>query len=377
MLTRLANSWSLGEELFLLKIRYALNQFFRLPPELNIHPQVRKEFKNNFFSNLLYIAAFDLGESFISTNTILPVFASMITESAMIVGMVPALIRAGSLIPSFFLAPYVNDLPRKIPFAKATARISHITPFFLLALTPFFIVFLTPGLAIWIFMAAVLFRGFLVGVSNMPWFEVIAIVIPSQVRSRFFGVSILAAQVLGTIGSVIAGFILANLIFPFNFGISFLIGATFISFSYFIFNRTVEPEVFDEPDSLRLIKEKESFLDLSKLFQVIQSDQNFRKFITSRLLFQLGNMPIYYVAVFGIKEFDLGNEFAAVFSVILILSGMAGSILLSMKGDYLGPRSVLLFSSWVRSFMILAALLAPSIGWYYLVFVFLGWVRRL
>lgn len=358
---------------FLANFRNTINNMLRLPPEHNVHPQVRKEFKNNFLANMVYIAVFDLGESFISTNTILPVFASMITESALIVGMVPALIRSGSLIPSFFLAPYVNDLSRKIPFAKSTARISHILPFFILAGTPFLLLFLPPAIVVWIFMPAVLFRGFSVGVSNLPWYEAIAIVIPGQVRSRFFGISILAAQVLGTIGSVIAGFILANLIFPFSFGVNFLIGATFISFSFFMFNRTVEPEVFDEPAPAQPIsKENKSLLDFSKITLVLQSDHNFRKFIVSRLLFQLGNMPIYYVAVFGIKEFNLGNEYAAVFSVILILSGMAGSILLSMKGDQFGPHAVLLLTSWIRFLMILVALLAPTIGWYYLVFVFFG-----
>jgi len=95
-----------------------IRKFLRLSPDQSVNPEVRKHFKRNFITNTLDGAFWLMGDSFISVETILPVFASTLTDSAVLIGLVPALFQAGWFIPQFFMAGQVKKLKQKLPFAK-------------------------------------------------------------------------------------------------------------------------------------------------------------------------------------------------------------------------------------------------------------------
>ncbi len=125
-----------------------------------------------------------LAESFVSVNTIMPVFASTLTDSAILIGLVPALINAGWFLPQLFMAGYVHRLKRKLPFALTMAAVERI-PYFVFPLAAYLLHWIPVTTALWLFMLVVAWRGFASGFVALPWQVVIADVIPGPVRSRF------------------------------------------------------------------------------------------------------------------------------------------------------------------------------------------------
>jgi MFS family permease len=312
-----------------------------------------------------------LGDSFVSVETILPVFVSTLTDSAVIIGLVPALIQAGWFIPQFFMAGYVKKVNQKLPLAKKFAFIERLS-YFIIPLTAFSLHYGNKNLTIWFFMLIIACRGVTSGMVALPWQEVIAKVIPSPVRSRFFGVTRTLGRAMGLIGSVISGFILAKVAYPNNYGLSFILGGFFIWVSYFFFIRTIEPQENNHKLIFNSLDNHEKWFDLSIYKSILSHDKNFRGYLTSRVIFQIGNMAMGFLAVYGIRHFSLPDEQAAIFSGLIFVSGILGYIFWSVYGDDIGPRKVLLISNLIQTFMIVIAFLSTTIWLYYLIFLLFG-----
>lgn len=348
-----------------------LRSFLRLPPDLDVKPNVRQHFKRNFIVNMMDGAFWLLAESFVSVNTILPVFASTLTDSAILIGLVPALINAGWFLPQLFMAGYVHRLKRKLPFALTMAAVERI-PYFVFPLAAYLLHWIPVTTAIWLFMLVVAWRGFASGFVALPWQVVVADVIPGPVRSRFFGIGRTIGRTLAVGGAAISGLILSNVAYPDNFALSFLIGMVFMWVSYFFFSRTVEPESEDGEDLPEENTVKSPLLDLVYFKRIWQGDHNFRRYVISRIFFQLGSMAAGFYAVYGIQHFNLPDQQAAVFSGLLFAGGMAGFLVWGVVGDRFGARNILLTSDLMQTLVLIIALVSPAIWVYNLIFLVYG-----
>jgi MFS family permease len=348
--------------------------FLRLPTDQTVNPEIRQNFKRNFIVNTLDCVIWMMGDSFVSIYTILPVFASTLTDSAVVIGLVPALMNAGWFLPQLLMAGYVKRLPQKMPFAKIMCFVDRIPTIFL-PLTAFLLPHISKDWAVILFILVIAWRGFAGGMVALPWQEVIASVIPSPVRSRFFGVSRTLGRMMGVIGSGITTFILATFAYPNNYGISFLIGGIFIWISLFFFIQTKEPNA----NSLSIDQQQTQKIrirdDFRSYKQILERDSNIVRYLASRILFQLGNMAIAFLAVYGLQQYRLADEHAAIFSALLFLSGTLGSMFLSLVGDRLGARQTLLFSDVLQAIVLLLAFISPGVWAMYVVFFILGFAQ--
>jgi len=351
-----------------------LRSFLRLPADLDVAPGIRRYFKRNFIANMMDGAFWLLAESFVSVNTILPIFASTLTDSAVLIGLVPALINAGWYLPQLFLAGYVHRLKRKLPFALFAAVVERI-PYFVFPLTAYLLHWIPKTTAIWLFMIVVGWRGFASGIVALPWQVVIAEVIPKPVRSRFFGIGRTLGRTFALVGSALSGLILAKISYPDNFALSFLIALVFMWVSFFFFKRTVEPETEDEGEVEYERPAKSPLLDLASFKRIWQGDQIFRRYVISRIFFQFGSMAAGFYAVYGIQHFNLPDQQAAVFSGLLFAGGMAGFMVWGVVGDRFGPRNILLASDLMQTAVLILALVSPSIWVYDLIFLVYGFAQ--
>jgi len=357
-----------------MRISQPLKHFLRLPVDQQINQEVRLYFKRNFINNSMDGIFWLFGESFVSVNTILPVFAASLTDSPLIIGLVPALINAGWFIPQLLMAGYVQRLSRKMPFARLMAIVERL-PYLVLPLTAYLLNWIPENLALLFFVFVIALRGLASGMVALPWQEVIASVIPSPVRSRFFGVSRTIGRMMGVVGSVITGFVLATLAYPNNFALSFLIGAIFIWVSFFFFSKTIEPTVEKGEPENSLIADKQIWKDFGAYKKILQHDLNFGKYLSSRIFFQLSSMAIAFLAVFGIQQYGLSDEQAAIFTGIIFFSGTIGFIVYSLIGDRLGPRKILLMADSLQAIVLLLALINPGVWSIYVLFLILGFAQ--
>ena len=115
-----------------------IKDFLLIPESDPVHPEVKKNFKRNFFANLLDAAFWFFGESFAAAYTIMPVFLSTLTDSPILIGLVPALEAAGWFLPQLFLAKTLEGRNRRMPIVRIFGIFDRV-PFIFLALGAFLI----------------------------------------------------------------------------------------------------------------------------------------------------------------------------------------------------------------------------------------------
>ncbi len=145
--------------------------------------------------------------------------------------MVPAIIRSDSLIPSFSWPLMSMVYQEKFLLQKRLLVFSCVPFYALLWELAFFINFLPPAIAGLDFYVCCLVSGIFSWCLRYPGMRLFAIVIPGRVRSRFFIISVLAAQVL--VGqSDACSWVICRSYFPFNFGVNFLMEPLLLVFRF-------------------------------------------------------------------------------------------------------------------------------------------------
>src|SRR5215211_6377056 len=81
-------------------------------PLTRVEQFTRKHLRHNVIVNLLDGGFFGLAIGFVSFGTIMPLFVASMTESALLIGLVPAIHATGWLLPQLFTASHIARLRR-------------------------------------------------------------------------------------------------------------------------------------------------------------------------------------------------------------------------------------------------------------------------
>ena len=339
---------------------------FNISEETGAHPQVVKNFKRNFSINFLDVAMYFFGDSFTAAYTILPVFVSTLTDSLILIGLVPAIYEAGWFLPQFFFASYVQKQKRLIPVVIRFGLFERIS-YLLLALGAFFLPVMGAKFGLWVVMLLIIWKSLLAGFYALPWQELIAKVIPFSHRGRFYGWANVLGKLLSLLGAAVTGLILARLEYPRNYALVFFIGFLIVMGSLALFSLTKE----HDSTSSQVEIEKETNINFTAL-KIIRTDLSFRNFLMSRALSFLAFMAYGLMAVYSIQKYSLPESYAAVFTGILALFTMIGYALLGVIGDEKGNKLVYVYADLFLVFSILIALVWQSMLGVYTMFAMMG-----
>lgn len=83
--------------------------------EAEVTAEMNRNFRWNFVVNVLDGSSFMLGLSFISATTIVPLFLSKLTDSAIPIGLAAVIAQGSWFLPQLFTANVVERLARKKP----------------------------------------------------------------------------------------------------------------------------------------------------------------------------------------------------------------------------------------------------------------------
>ena len=356
------------------RVRYLLSNLFRIRPEDNVPASVAQHFRHNVIINTLDISFFFMADSFWNINTIMPVFAATLTDNPFIIGLMPAIVNAGWFLPQMFIASRVTNSPKILPLSIRLGVLERL-PYLLFAGLALAIPQIGKTTALILLILLMTWRGIAGGMSALPWQEVMARVIPLSHRARFFGFSRVFGQGAGILGSVISGIILANLSYPRNYALGFGIAVIiqWLSFASYIQNREPDPEPPTLPASETIpVTPKKPAINFSMFGQIIRRDANFRVYLLARSISFIGNMATAFIAVYAIKAFHLPDEQAAVFTGVILASGVLGYALWGAVGDRIGPKKIMVLSFICWFVALIIAIISKSIWLYYLVFALFG-----
>lgn len=326
---------------------------------------IEGDLRHNFVINILDGAFFGLAFGLASFVTIIPLFVSTLTDSAILIGLVPALHSVGWYLPQLFTA---NRVSQQSHFKTMVMRITihERLPFLGLAAVAWFSTGLDKNLALALVFGLLIWQGLGGGFGANPWQNMIGKVIPDRMHGLFFGTQSGSANMLMAIGALATGIILERISAPNNFALIFLIASIALILSYGVFAFIREPRHKAE-------KMAQNRLDFrQQLVAILREDFNFRKFLLVRTLIQIGIMVVSFYSVYAVRQFNAPGSAIGVMTAIMSITKVFANIILGRIGDKKGHLVSLQLGGIALSSSALAAWLAPSYQWFYLAFALAG-----
>ncbi len=310
-------------------------------------------------------AFFGIGWGFGSFSTVIPLFFAQMTNSAILIGLIPAIHAVGWQIPQLFTAQWVSRMRTYKP-AVLLMTIQERVPYLGLVLAAWVLPIYGIKVALPLAFFMLIWQGLGAGLTANPWQSMIAKIIPSESRGTFFGAQAAMANILISFSAIGAGYLLDILNSPLDFMLCFLFTSIAMGLSYFFLYLTREPEDTEK----ELPAENHQFWESAR--SILRKDTNFSWFLVFRFIYQFAAMGFAFYIVYGLRAFNMDAVTAGYLTATLTISQTVANIGMGWLGDRLGHRSMLIAGAIAVALSSFAAWAAPSIGWLYLVFVLSG-----
>jgi len=293
--------------------------------------QISENRRWNFIVNVGDLTCFNLSMSFIFATTILPLYASYLTSTAVLIGLIPAIQEVASYLPQIIMAHRSEKLARKKPFVVKISVMERL-PYLFVALNIFFWA-QAPNWFSYVLLALSLAVARACGGLGAPaWQAMLAKVIHPDRKGMLFGMGLAFGSTLGIAGAWLSRHVLSTYRNPTSFGICFLLafGAQVLSWSFLALNR--------EPAK----KPTEQSATITEYFQqlpsILRRNLNFRRFLISQALIILGGMGVSFYIVYARRVFLISDSFAATVTMAALISQAAGALFLGRLSDLLGHK---------------------------------------
>lgn len=326
---------------------------------------VRKHLKYNVAVNLLDGAFFGVGWGFGSFGTILPLFVSRMTDSALLIGLIPAIHAVGWQLPQLFMAGAVSRLRRYKPMVMWITLHERL-PYLGLALVALFLGILGSRLALALTFLLLIWQGLGAGFAANGWQSMLAKIIPSDARGTFFGMQAALANIFISMTAVAAGFILVKLPDRSDFAVCFLLTLGAMGLSMLFLGLTREPV-----DEQKIIPDR-SPAPWRDWWTLLRRDRNFASFLIVRLLSQFSTMGFAFYIVYGLRRFNMDELTAGFLTAALTITQTAANLVMGWLGDRFGHRAMLIAGSFAVTLSSLLAWGAQSVAWLYPVIILSG-----
>jgi MFS family permease len=315
--------------------------------------------------NVLDGAFFGFALGFASFSTIIPLFISTLTESATLIGLIPAFHVVGWQLPQLFTARQISRLPRYKPYVLLVTIHERI-PFFGLALIAWFSPQINNSVVLVIAFFFLLWQGLGGGFAGNAWQNMIGKVIPSNYLATFFGVQSAAASLLAAGGAVVAGILLERLETPLNYSLNFLVAGILmmLSFVFIALTREAPRTIADEniaPPPL-----------WHTIVSTIRSNRNFSAFLIARILSQFGMMAFAFYVVYAVRYHGMSEGMAGIMTSVLFITQVITNPLLGRLADRWSRKHVMEIGAVAITISAILAWQATHLAWFYLVFILVG-----
>ena len=317
--------------------------------------------KYNIAEGGVYISS----SAFVSPQTVVPALLARLGGTNIEIGMVSVLTYVGLYIPQLFAARYVEALPWKKPWSISFGTAQR----FVVLLMGLLVLFFGGSGSPWI-LAIFLFLFFMnsviAGITTPGWFDMFAKLTSPKKRGRLVGIR----NSLGGLGAFIGGFVLtwllATFAFPVNYAVGFFIAFVLQMASIVIQARFIEKD----PSPVGEVRKLSSYLN--ELPALLRQNKQFTKFLIASAFLIIAMVPSGFFTVYVLRDFHAGESIVGQYTLAMVAIQVVSAVAIGFITDRWGNKisllitsaSMLLASSW--------AMVAPSPGWFTLVYVFFG-----
>ena len=334
-------------------------------PLSKVEQYARVNLRYNITVGLADGGFFGFALGFASFGTVLPLFVASMTDSATLIGLVPAIHAAGWLVPQLFTASHTSRLRRY----KRTVMLNTIherVPFLGFAIVALLLPKIGMQVGLVLTFILLIWQGLGGGFTANPWTSMISKIIPPEYRGTFFGTQAAVANLFISVAAIIAGFVLSKYIYSLNFAICFIIAAIFLTISWFALSFTRELA-----DDEKVIDEHPTPI-WHGAGKIVKRDVNFNWFLVVRTLSQFATMGFSFYIVYALRRFDMDEITAGFLTATLTISQTVANAVMGWMGDKSGHRFMLILGAVAAALSSFLAWAAPSLSWFYLIFILTG-----
>lgn len=326
---------------------------------------ILKNLRYNYIYNLLDGGFFGLALGFASFITVLPLFVSTFTNSAILIGLVPAIHNMGWQLPQLLIA---NRVSQQSTFKPMLLRytIHERLPFLAMAIVAWMSPRLGDKLTLTAIFLLLIWQGLAGGFSASPWQSMIAKIFPSDRRGTFYGSQSSAANFLASISAILAGFILGRLISPLDFTLCFIFASAFMGVSWIALAQTREPR----SELTAPTRDRREFWQ--SIASILKRDGNFRWFLLVRMLSQVAVMGFSFYTVYAVRSLGMSEIAVGILTGVLLGTAIIANPVMGWIGDQWSHRLLMAIGVLGASASALIAWLAPSPIWFVPVFMLAG-----
>jgi MFS family permease len=334
-------------------------------PFTTLEKKIREDLRFNVTVGLFDGGFFGLALGFASFGTILPLFVASLTDSATLIGLVPAIHSAGWLFPQLFTANHTSRL-RRYKRTVMLMTIHERVPFLGFAIVALLIPVIGVKTSLILSFILLTWQGLGGGFTANPWTSMISKIIPPETRGTFFGLQAGVANLFISGAAVGAGYLLDWLDSPIDYAVCFFIASFFFTLSWFALAMTREPE-----DTEKVIEEHQApFWEGAQ--RILKRDKNFRWFLSARFLSQFATMGFSFYIVYALRRFQMDAITAGYLTATLTIAQTIANVGMGWIGDHIGHRTMLVIGAAAAVLSSALAWFATSITWFYPIFILSG-----
>lgn len=324
----------------------------------------------NFRFALLQGTFMRINLAFADSSTVLPAFIHKLSGSDILVGLTGSMMTAGWMWPQLLMSNLLEHRPRKMPFYALgmSVRVLAWLAVFFCTIT---IGERNPTLLAASFLSLYFISSSAMGVSTLPYMDIVSKAIAPQQRARFFSlrqlyggffaiwVGFLVRAVLGDeseftgiLGSITQTFktvtmyficsvcrLDTDLGFPYNYAFLFVCSVAAAFFSFVSFLGVREPIHPVHP------RRQPMWQHLKHGAYFLRTDTNYRRFIFFRVFAHFSGMASPFYMPYALNELGFSEATMGFFIVCSALSGVVSNALWGHIGEKYGVRWLLIITA--------------------------------
>ena len=330
-----------------------------------MHKNNQTSLRYNFTVNLLDGAFFGFALGIASFTTVIPLYISSLTSSAVLIGLIPAIHSVGWQLPQLLTAQNLSRSPLLKPITLLMT-INERLPFLGLAIIAGFTPLLGKKFALILAFLMLIWQGLGGGFTANAWLNLIGKVFPSETLATFFGFQSAAANLLASLGAIIAGYLLENYPYPTNYAYCFSLACVFMIFSWLFLSKTREPtKIINQADA-------DDTPFWVKVRNILNSDKPFRWFLVARMLSQFAMMGFAFYMVYAVRKQNLSAEDAGILTSVLLITQVIANPLLGKFADQWSRKLILEIGSFFACGSAVLAYFSSNVLMFYFVFILMG-----
>ncbi len=351
-----------------------LSRYFQLQKITGYDPNI---LRHNLITHIFEGATFIFAMSFITINTIFPVFIQRIGGNAVAVGSVTVLWTLGLNLPQLLFLKFFSHREKLKPNVLKYGLLFRLNFLIISFVISLFIVKLSSSIAVPL-MLFLLFVAAVTGSSSgLFWYDFFSETTPVKLRGRLLSIRLLIGSGLGVLGGSAVALILSSVVFPHNWAALFLIAFLITMISFYFLTRLKEKDKTKKPllpantpfDESGLTSLKE-IMKRSK--KILKGNRDFKNFMIADALVLMSLTASAFYAVYAIKKFNLPTAYAGTFTIILMASQVFGNFIFGFIADYFGHKiNMVILASCSAAASIIAAV-SNNVLLYGVVFFFVG-----